>query len=73
MAIKTYLGDQVYADYDGFHVTLTTENGIQTTNIIYLEPAVLQAFNVWLARVRPKPADTPADNPGETDVGKQWR
>lgn len=42
---KTYLGDGVYVDHDGFHVILTTENGINRTNIIYIEPSV------WVALV----------------------
>lgn len=38
---KEYLGDAVYAEYDGYGVTLTTEDGVSTTNQIYLEPEVL--------------------------------
>lgn len=37
---KVYLGDSVYAEFDGHFVTLTTENGIEATNTIYLEPQV---------------------------------
>jgi hypothetical protein len=37
---KEYLGDGVYADYDGFHIILTTENGMETTNEILLDPRV---------------------------------
>ncbi len=35
---KTYIGDGVYADWDGFQIILTTENGISVTNRIVLEP-----------------------------------
>lgn len=35
--MKTYLGDGCYADFDGYHVKLTTENGIRTTNVIFLD------------------------------------
>jgi hypothetical protein len=40
--METYLGDAVYARYDEVtgHIVLTTEDVIQTTNIIYLEPDV---------------------------------
>ena len=38
---KQYLGDSVYADFDGFGITLTTENGFGPSNTIYLEPQVL--------------------------------
>jgi hypothetical protein len=37
---KEYIGDGVYVSWDGYHVVLTTENGIETTNTIYLEPSV---------------------------------
>jgi len=40
---KVYLGDAVYADYDGVGLTLTTEDGVSATNTIYLEP------EVWVA------------------------
>ena len=41
---KTYLGDAVYADFDGWNVVLTTEDGFSITNTIYLEPPVLDAL-----------------------------
>lgn len=41
MTSKTYLGDGVYAEMAGDHVVLTTEDGIEVTNRIYLEPEVL--------------------------------
>jgi hypothetical protein len=38
---KTYLGDGVYSDFDGYIITLTTENGfLHSTNTIILEPDV---------------------------------
>jgi len=49
MAEKTYLGDSVYADYDGFAIVLTTENGYGPSNTIVLEPAVLQALERYVA------------------------
>lgn len=43
---KQYLGDAVYAEFDDqtLNVTLTTENGIEATNTIVLEPEVLDAL-----------------------------
>lgn len=38
---KVYLGDSVYLSYDGYHYILTTENGLEATNTIYLEPQVI--------------------------------
>lgn len=39
---KVYLGDSVYVKYDGYHIILTTENGLpgDPSNEIALEPAV---------------------------------
>jgi hypothetical protein len=34
--MKAYIGDGVYVDWDGNHLILTTENGIEVTNTIYL-------------------------------------
>lgn len=44
MIKKEYLGDSVYAEYDGIDITLTTENGKvdDPSNIITLEPEVFQ-------------------------------
>jgi len=48
---KAYLGDGVYAKFDGFGVILTTENGIAATNTIYLEPQVLDALQNYVAKL----------------------
>ena len=42
---KIYLGDAVYAEFDGYGVIMTTENGFYTENTIYLEPNVLNNLN----------------------------
>ncbi len=41
---KRYLGDSVYAENDTYGIQLTTENGFGPSNIIYLEPEVLDAL-----------------------------
>lgn len=40
--MKTYLGDSVYAEWDGYAIVLTTNNGYadDPRNRIVLEPAV---------------------------------
>jgi hypothetical protein len=48
---KTYLGDAVYAEYDGYYLVLTTEDGESITNRIYLEPEVLQALRAYDRKV----------------------
>ena len=45
---KVYLGDGAYAEYDGYGVRLTTENGVETTNSIYLEPEVYAALTAFV-------------------------
>ena len=42
--MKTYLGDGLYADYDGYQIVLTAENGLGVTNTVYLEPDVYTAL-----------------------------
>lgn len=59
---KVYLGDSVYADFDGFHVVLTTENGFGPTNTIMLEDTVLNALNKYVLSL--KPEQSQADNGG---------
>lgn len=42
--MKQYLGDGAYVEYDGYSLVLTTENGIEVTNRIVLEPDVYAAL-----------------------------
>ena len=43
---KDYLGDSVYATFDGYAITLTTENGLPSdpSNTIVIEPNVFEAI-----------------------------
>jgi len=53
---KTYLGDAVYAEHDGFNIWLWTSDGITDSSKIALEPSVLDALIAYreqlLTRVR---------------------
>lgn len=50
---KEYLGDGVYADIDKYgQICLTTENGIETTNMIYLDPGVVERLTDYCTRAR---------------------
>ena len=49
---KSYLGDAVYADFDGYHIVLTTENGLGTTNTIALEPPVLDRLLKYVEELK---------------------
>lgn len=48
--MDTYLGDSVYAGFDGFNIVLTTNNGEGATNVIFLEPSVLSALDLYRKR-----------------------
>jgi hypothetical protein len=50
--MKAYLGDSVYAEFDGFGIVLTTENGMGASNTIVLEPDVLRALNEFVERIK---------------------
>lgn len=53
--MKQYLGDSVYVDFDGYALTLTTENGYGASNTIVLEPAVYGALLTYVDRLREPP------------------
>jgi hypothetical protein len=48
---KKYLGDGAYVEYNGYNFVLTTSNGIQDTNTIYLEPEHLDMLMDYAKRV----------------------
>ena len=51
MANKTYIGDAVYVEFDGFGLVLTTEDGVRITNTIVLEPFVYTALTKYVANL----------------------
>lgn len=55
MRVGQYIGDSVYAEFDGYAVILTTENGLPNdpSNRIVLEPEVMIAlakFYEWVSK-----------------------
>lgn len=48
---KVYLGDGVYAEWNGYELILTTSNGISVTNTIVLEDAVVAALVRYFAQL----------------------
>jgi len=56
---KEYVGDGVYADVRHGMIRLTTENGMNTTNVIYMEAEVWRALESYVARFRESP-DAPS-------------
>ncbi len=49
---KRYIGDAVYVDYDGYHIVLTTSDGLRNTNTIYLEPGVWNQLSDWTKELK---------------------
>ena len=39
---KQYIGDGVYAEYDSYQIKLTSENGIEVIDTIYLDSTMLE-------------------------------
>ena len=48
----TYLGDGLYASYDGYQIRLYASNGIYATNEVFLEPAVLRSFEEYVRKLK---------------------
>ena len=48
ISTKHYLGDAVYAELDRGMIKLTTEDGRNVTNTIYLEPFTYESLIKWV-------------------------
>lgn len=48
----TYLGDALYANFDGYQIELFTFNGLGVTNQIYLDTETLKCFLSYVERIR---------------------
>jgi hypothetical protein len=48
---EVYLGDGVYADFDGYHIVLKANDNQNPTDTIYLDPAVLRALSNYIERL----------------------
>lgn len=49
---KMYLGDGVYAIFDGYGIWLHANSHDNPTDKIYLEPQVLSALNMFVKRIK---------------------
>jgi len=49
---KKCFGDGVYAAFDGYHIALTTENGVGTDYTIYMEAGVIAKLEAHIAKDR---------------------
>lgn len=48
MGKRVYLGDGLYADFDGYQIALNANNGIYDYATVYLDPGVLKEFLVYI-------------------------
>ncbi len=58
MENETYLGDAVYASFDGWQIKLRTGDG--NNQVIYLEPSVWYSLMAFVDSLGPKPAEAQA-------------
>lgn len=56
--LKQYIGDGVYADFDGYAIVLTTEDGISVQNTVVLEPQVWRSLVEYVERLTPNAGRT---------------
>lgn len=72
---KHYLGDSVYAEWNGHQIVLTTENGFGPSNRIVVEPevwAMLRRYVDWVAEAhRTAAVDAPVSDGDVTGLAKR--
>ena len=51
-----YLGDGLYAAFDGYQIELYAHNGLRKTSAVYLDPPVLEAFMRFVAALQTQTA-----------------
>ena len=58
---KSYIGDSVYADFDGYAIVLTTENGLpgDPSNTIVLEPDTYEGLLLYVNSLGDREQCTP--------------
>lgn len=60
MSDKAYLGDSVYVEIEGGVLRLTTENGREASNTIFMEESVWRELHNYVERI--KKANEPNPN-----------
>jgi len=67
--MKDYMGDSVYAEWDGYDITLTTENGYpdDPRNRIVLEPEVWASLVKWVDRMKAESAAADHELPASSE------
>lgn len=55
---KEYIGDGIYVAFDGYMVILTTENGIEVTNRVGIEPREWAKLAKYVEALKSRPTAT---------------
>lgn len=55
---KEYIGDGIYAAFDGYMLILTTENGVEVTNRIGIEPREWAKLGRYVEALPSRPTAT---------------
>ena len=48
----TYLGDGLYASFDGYQIVLMANSHTEPTDTVYLEPEVLENFLEYVRKLK---------------------
>ena len=64
---EAYLGDGVYASFDGYQIWLRTDRD-EGRHVIALEPAVFEALVVYASAIEKGPQSTPVAPPASTEL-----
>ena len=48
--MSEYLGDGLYASFDGYQIKLMANSATMPTDVVYLDPHTLAAFQKFIAR-----------------------
>jgi hypothetical protein len=51
MPESTYLGDGLYASFDGYQIRLMASDGVNIHDQVYLEPSVWNALKAYVQRL----------------------
>jgi len=60
---ETYLGDGLYASFDGWQIKLRAPRGFEGDHEVFLEPEVLIEFLLFIEQIRKKRKDDPPAAP----------
>jgi hypothetical protein len=63
--LEEYLGDGLYAEYDGYQVALKANSREHPSDTVYLEPYTLERFVKFVEKINKAEHAESDDEPGE--------